>query len=600
MRRLLFLIVIAAAAGAGIWYALRSGGADATKRVTSLLPADTLVFVHVPDFNRALTDWRETDIYKLWREPAVQDFLAKPLTQVPRSGGSAAERLQELETIGARDGFVGVRTARTGELRVLGGFRYKGDRDDVEKMVGQWRAHFRNNVPATTQETVQHQRHRIEVIRGESVTVATAYVDNWYLGANDLNELRALLDRADGKTADASTLGTEANFTRAFARMPSAYAVAGYVRVDEVLARLAAKLPADGSARQFEKLYQVRNVAAATQFEHGKIHEVIFATTPKADAQGDLTRGSLSLTTAETFFYLVAFLNVSKPDAPAAAAPPATGFAARLQQIMARIAATGLTLEEWNSAFGTEFGVIGDWPGNARFPALLATLPVKDEAKANEIAMKLTGSAVEGSGWGVSQLGGATYYSQAPANPLLPVAPTIAIGGDRAIAGFDATSVDAAMQRAASTTSQLSEAEPFRTIEKQLPTATHSFAYLDTGLLYTRLDTALRPMLIMSAAFMPAIAEAIDLNKLPEARVITQHLSPIVLSQSYKEDGYLIESVGPVSAVQALFGLAGASGLGAMLYEKAVQPGAGGAFSVPPTLQTAPQQAPAPSPDQTP
>lgn len=54
-------------------------------------------------------------------------------------------------------------------------------------------------------------------------------------------------------------------------------------------------------------------------------------------------------------------------------------------------------------------------------------------------------------------------------------------------------------------------------------------------------------MLLMSAAFMPAMSDYVDVTKLPPAETVTKHLSPIVLSQRYERDGYVTESIGPVT-----------------------------------------------------
>ena len=56
----------------------------------------------------------------------------------------------------------------------------------------------------------------------------------------------------------------------------------------------------------------------------------------------------------------------------------------------------------------------------------------------------------------------------------------------------------------------------------------------------------------------PALGQKIDVAKLPPAEAITKHLSPIVMSQRYTGDGYLSESVGPVSFNEAALGLSGA------------------------------------------
>src|SRR5205823_4484373 len=77
---------------------------------------------------------------------------------------------------------------------------------------------------------------------------------------------------------------------------------------------------------------------------------------------------------------------------------------------------------------------------------------------------------------------------------------------------------------------------------RSVPSPTNFFAYVDTAVLYSRLDASLRPMLLLAAAFMPAVTNDVDLSKLPAPEVITKHLSPIVSSQRYDHDGYFAES----------------------------------------------------------
>jgi hypothetical protein len=139
MRRLMVLAAVMAVGGVGVWLALRGGGAaDANARITSLLPRETLAVLHVPDFNRTREQWRETDIYKLWREPAVQEFLQKPLARMPASGG-IEDRMQQLERLGIRDGFVAITAWKDDAPTVVGGFRFKASKSDAEKVIGEWR-----------------------------------------------------------------------------------------------------------------------------------------------------------------------------------------------------------------------------------------------------------------------------------------------------------------------------------------------------------------------------------------------------------------------------------------------------------------------------
>jgi hypothetical protein len=64
----------------------------------------------------------------------------------------------------------------------------------------------------------------------------------------------------------------------------------------------------------------------------------------------------------------------------------------------------------------------------------------------------------------------------------------------------------------------------------------------------------------MGATFYPNLSKNVDMAKLPPAQAIAKHLSPIVMSQRYEGDGYVTESVGPVTFREATLGLAGVIG----------------------------------------
>jgi hypothetical protein len=295
------------------------------------------------------------------------------------------------------------------------------------------------------------------------------------------------------------------------------------------------------------------------------VRDVLFVTMPKMPDAGEITRSSLSLATSDAFLYFASFLNLPKqmPDAPKVAA---NGFPAAMQGLMSAFAQKGITLDFWKSAFGSEFGIVGEWPQNARIPQLFATLPVKDAAKAREIMTTISSSTGEETPWKTTEKDGVQYFAQPPSNPMVPVAPTIGLSNNLFVAGLDMASVEAAIKRSGGSSSGLATSATFKNAERLVPVAKQSFAYIDTALFYTRLDAAVRPMLIMAAAFMPKITESVDLGKLPQADVIAKHLSPIVMSQTFQNDGYMTASVGPVSIYQAVIGVAGATGLGAALF----------------------------------
>ncbi len=107
MKRFAFLLIVAAAAAFAISYGLRQAATTSPTAVAALLPRGTILFVHLPDFNRARDEWHESDIYKLYREPAVQEFLQRPLEKLPQHD-AASETLHEVERLAPKNAFIGL------------------------------------------------------------------------------------------------------------------------------------------------------------------------------------------------------------------------------------------------------------------------------------------------------------------------------------------------------------------------------------------------------------------------------------------------------------------------------------------------------------
>jgi hypothetical protein len=449
MRRFLVLLFFGAMAAVGIWLGLRGqptqGGASGT--VAALLPRETLALVHLPDVKRMRAEWHESDLYKLWREPAVQDFLQKPLAGAS-AAGTAQRKFAQLEQLQMKDAFFAVISWENKQLKMLGGFRFKGSEADAEKVIGNLRAQLQEN--AAKRETVTYQRHQIEVVTRDAATIATVYAGDWFLAANDLPSLQALLDRVERRVKDpATTLAADENFTASLKHMPAGYSVLAYARPDRYVEQLTRSLPPDQpNAEQLAKLRNVRSIIGASAFEHGKIRDVLFVTTPQLEQLPALQRSSLAFATNDTFLYFAGMLGLAnQPQAPGVPAT-AAGLPGMLQPMMAAVLRSGVTRDDWNAAFGPELSVIGDWVENTRLPALLASVPVKDATKAQTLITTLTTGADQSS-WTATQRDNVQYFTLPPTNPMVPLSPTIALSEGILIAGQDPDTVAAAMQRRA-------------------------------------------------------------------------------------------------------------------------------------------------------
>jgi hypothetical protein len=593
-------MVLALFAAAAVWYGRRIAEKNATVALTSLLPAETLFVVRLPDFNQTRNQWHHTDVYQISQEPAVREFLQRPLSKLPKTQ-AATENLDAFEKLEPKDIFFAV-TSWSNGLKIAGGFRFKGKPEEAEKVVGEWRARLLAKSPEAETETIEYEKHQIQTTTAMGQLLATVYDNDWFFATNDVDELKLIVDRFDRRAKDrTTTLASDAKFSAAIKHIPSSYAAMIYGRLDRYFEKMMPLLAASGATTTGNApVYRtIHAFCGAFRFDGGKMRDVLFLEMPQLVDAGALTRGSLALGTKETFFYLASFLNLPNQMSWPSGGAAGQGVFGMAQKFVDAVASNGVTMQEWNAAFGPEIGLLADWPNGAQWPGLLTTVPVKDEAKANQLFTKI---ATLPDGTSLAQeRDGVRYFTARDQSARFSIAPSIALAGKRLIAGTSEGQVETAVHRSASGGSELETSETFRAAERLVPAGKQAFVYVDSALFYTRLEAAIRPLLIMSATLLPSVNENIDMSKFPPTEAITRHLGPIVMSQNYQSDGYVTESVGPVTFYEAFAGAALLGGGAAMWYERQAR-GAGALGGLIPSLSSLPSggsSTPSPSPSPT-
>lgn len=535
MKRLLLTVVLAALTALALFYALRHSRKASPSAAFAMVPGGAAAVVVVPDVRKARVAMHDLDIYKLWHEPALQEFLRKPLAGNPGQS-RASHVIQDLDDLGATDLFAAAIPDASSTPKIIGGFAFSARQSDAERIVEGWRAtmHGGETVP---RETTEHRGHQIVTDAAGS----SAFAGGWFVMANDLDALKRLLDRVDaGATDTGATLLGDATFVGARTHMPQRYNAIVYTRPDligELLTRVNPALAARTGAMQ-----KLRCVMIAEAFDGGQIRETVFAGAPQP-AGGQLTRSALALGTADTIFYGDWLIDLEGMMGAAAAGQ-----------------AAGISAQHATEAFGNELAVVADWPKDSRWPVAVATLPVKDGAKARAVATEIARGTAD-----VREKNGSQFFTFRAPGQMFAITPTLAISDRAAVAGFGADSVETVLGRAAANAAGLAAVENFKRAQSAVPAGKTGFMFLDTALFYTRLDAALRPMLMMGAAFVPSIAEAVDLRKLPDPALVAKHLTPLVMSQRYEGDGYVLESVGPLGFTHVA-GLGAAIGSGAAMF----------------------------------
>ncbi len=290
MKRILFLLIALAVAAFGGWYYWQFSQRFSSATVAGLLPRETIFVAQIPDFNRARDEWQHCDIYQLYREPAVQDFLRKPLSNVPKTD-ALSQTLLDIEQLAPKNAFIALTSIENNNPKIVGGFRFRGSQEEAERIIGKWRSMLTRQSSNLKREKVQYQGHEIEATKTGSFTIATAYDSPWFFVTTDAADMQTLLDRADRRSSDSDNrLEKDEAYRAAISRRPSNDVAFFYLQPKTFSQRLAALRAAVGSTSapgEGTMLEKMRCIIGSMRFENGKIHDVLFLGHAQAGTEHD-------------------------------------------------------------------------------------------------------------------------------------------------------------------------------------------------------------------------------------------------------------------------------------------------------------------------
>ncbi len=354
MKKLLAVIAIALVVAAAVWIVLRVQLSNRQVAVPELLPGSTLLLAHAPDLKRTRERWQGSDLYQIWREPAVQALLERPLRGLPQNG-RGRKILSDFLQLKPTDSFLALTTLEGNEPRLVGGFHFDAAEEAARQFIARREAEWLPNTTAAQRETIVYEQHKIETVTVSHLVLAMVYDNRWFLAANDVAVLKAVLDRADRRPEKAGpSLQENEAFLAATKRLPGEYA--GMVFVDprpfmEKLIPLIAMTGQSVPMNQMERLRKLQSVASAIGFEHGKMRETDFVAMPRAGEEKELARAFLAAAGVDTFFYSVSRLHWSA-QALTPAASGLTGLPALIEQFSAALKERGISPEDLRLAFG--------------------------------------------------------------------------------------------------------------------------------------------------------------------------------------------------------------------------------------------------------
>ncbi len=171
MKRILLLVVVVVLlAGAAFLFLGRRGASEGAQ----LVPADTVLYVTLPDVKRTIDRWPKTALAQIGAEPAVADFFAKPASQLAMGGGLEAADL--LLRVKPGRLFLALTKVNAAGGEAVIGFQFFGGSKDLDEAMDRLYREFGKHFPNATRTTTDYH--------GDAITAYSAAAPVFYSAAH--------------------------------------------------------------------------------------------------------------------------------------------------------------------------------------------------------------------------------------------------------------------------------------------------------------------------------------------------------------------------------------------------------------------------------
>ncbi len=540
MKKLIIIgvFILMLVAGSVYWVWRTLGITDAAV----LLPSETVLLTSLPDLARtAIIRWPGTSLAKIAGEPEFKAFLEKPLAQLGnnKGGNEAGDILLKLKPGRL---FAAVTAVNPQQANVLVGFQFWGGQGNYDTSVARLRQELSKGQPSQPSTTEVYQGTTITSSGYGTGALFTAAEGHWGFLSNNLETLKNAMDRASGRVTE-NSLADNPQYRQVTSRLlkdPDFLLFAQPKTFVDTLLAIGQSLGAQADPEQVKQLQAVQAIGSSMKIEGENFRDNLFILRPNPPEMGELKHSAIKLTSADTiayFDFLANFKNLASLRANPALASLTNNAALQNSKI----------IDLAPEAFGPECSLSITWESQQMIPKALVAVEVKDKAKAEECLQELVALFPEAA---VIEKEGIRYYSF-PALQSMFANPTVALGEGFLLTGLTELEVKRGME-AARKNEGLDKSAAFASALPAYRKANEVFGYVDSRVVFERAYTTLRPALLFGAQVMPGMAEWIDTSKLPQLETVAKHLAPIVYTQSRVDNGYLIESTGPITLNQAI------------------------------------------------
>ena len=547
---IVFLLVVAVITLALVYFSFTRPAPHAA----DLLPDSTLVFLDIPNFNRARDDFSKTELHALWDEPEVQAFLKKPLDALrespshPGKDSGNAAILDFVLNTAQGEVFLGVT-----HVTILPSFNVglvvgaDVGRKKIQAITGLYKLEgsLKKANPNGDFEDKSYLGVKYTVWQiTPDLPICHAFFNSLVVFTLGEDTMRDLIASYSGQVpSNFKHLSTSARFVNARQHAARNYHFLAYANVEQVLGLFGPLLAfSPQTSGAFQKLNSMDASAFSMTFVDHGVQDVGFlsyshnAPKPAPPTQ----RKTLALTSPDTLFY-----SVSSADLP--------GFYEEGMQVLSQSGNTSImqSVNQFQQALrthdirmrqdilqqlGPETAVIASWRQGARSPdvALVAETTNEDKLRpALDNAMNALKQSALGDDatapWDETQTAGATLRTVHVGSGLF--APTYTTTSHFFILANTPDYARELVARVKESKPTLAASALYTASIKRLPSNGSSYGYADLRGLFEPLYAIAK-----SAASQIGNNEFVDMDKLPQTETISKHLFPFV-SATVSEPG---------------------------------------------------------------
>jgi hypothetical protein len=534
MKRLIVggLVLLLVAIAIVLWRQTRD-----SLSASQIAPVACVAYIELPNIAQTAKRWPDAALCRILSEPSVQRFLRQPISKTPANYQSAWASFATLQCSAL---FFGM-TAPDRDQWICGLQTSVDDSTWRRGIAEVSRALFGQSIKEVVPENLERQGTESGKAEKDLAENYCTRVGSWIL----LSRSRELLLEAvrNAKTTSAGLQSLKL-FQECRANVPTENDLLSFVRggpAIDTYAGLHWTFGNEGSQGND------RAVIVATTIVGPRLRDTVFTLTGTTTKVSTLDRRGLAMTSPSTIGYLATQVGFAEIWRWCGQLAEHSQLAETIRNYLGQVKSFGLEPRDLdNLVSGAEIIVDRDPKSDSLNGAI--SLRVSDPASFQHLVDQVVTEKFPENCRKIEVESIPAYLMLV--NERLPIVFGL-VGQQFLITGSQSNFAEL-VHRLQSRALGLEADNQYQTIAKMVDEPNVLFAYLDAKSGFERFYEASRPMLAFGIVLMPTINRYVDAMALPETEDISKHLSPIVLSRHRVANGVVDESVGPVTAYDAV------------------------------------------------